>query len=259
MSVCVITAQMFYEDVYITPTDAQLLVLEGPPSIESLKIADFLERQFYIDDWIGLWLKSSEWNPEDLPLCVSESIICDPKLQKKYVSSVKDAIIRNDIQWLQRHCILPVESGWNVVNFHTVTMDMFDFLWSKSKVPLKLCSFLAQSRNLEIWTRFVNEYGPDSCIEDVAKQQWYAGFEYCVTEGAVLEDVVKYCVRSAKMFKLITVYNPEATAEAWEEFCLQRILSRVEDVILVEEWFFVHGYKTEYTNVTYMPNVCTAF
>ena len=44
---------------------------------------------------------------------------------------------------------------------------------------------------------------------------------------------------------LVTLCNPEATQEAWGEFCLQRQLSRVEDVALVEEWFFVHGFRSE--------------
>lgn len=236
-------------DLSIHPTAEQLTLLAGPPSLASLKAADFLGRQSYIDEWIAVWLESSEWNPAQLPLCVSESIVTVPKIRTKYRRAVKAAIVRNDLPWLQIHCILPVESSWKVVNFCTVTTTMFEFLSGIIQAPLNLCPFVAASRNLAIWKLFVDEYGPDSCIEQVAQQQWYDGLKYCVEEGAELHDVVKHCVRSAALFRLVTLYNPRATPEAWREFRLQRMLSRVEDEALVEEWFFVHGYKTEYKNV----------
>jgi len=251
---------LFYEDVSIEPTEEQQALLEGPPTIEALKAADFLGKQYYIDDWIMGWLKSDKWKPSELPLCVSESIICDPKLQKIYNKSVKHAIVQNRVHWLELHTLLPVEHCWNIVDFHTVSQPMFDFLWSRDKIPAALCPFVAHSQNMHCWKIFVDEYGPDYCIEHVAKQQWYDGFEYCVEEGAELQDIVKHCVRSAKMFRLVTLYNPEATTEAWEEFCLQRMLARVEDVPLVEEWFFVHGFKNEYKNVGHLRNVsCVTF
>tara|TARA_B110000977_G_scaffold201371_1_gene295629 strand:+ start:3793 stop:4554 length:762 start_codon:yes stop_codon:yes gene_type:complete len=251
---------LFYEDVSIEPTEEQLEILEGPPTIKALKTADFLAKQMYIDDWIMGWLKSDEWESSELPLCVSESIICDPKLQKKYCKSIKHAIVHNNVQWLERHYILPIDNCWNVVNFQLIKDAMFDFLWTQTPIPVTLCPFVAQSKNIHFWKTFVDEYGPDCCIEHAARQQWYEGLEYCVDEGAELQDVVQHCVRSARMFRLVTLCNPAATTQAWEEFCLQRMLARVEDVPLVEEWFFVHGFKREYKNVSHLQNDnCIAF
>ena len=236
---------MFASDVEITPTPEQQQLLLGPQTVSSLKAADFIGNQQYIDQWIVMWLTSTAWDSAELPLCISESIICDKQLQQLYKQHVCQALIENNIDWMQTHYIVPLTHIWSFVDFEQVSQMMFDFLWGQAKVPLLLGTFVAYARKLHQWRVFVDIYGPDACIDYAARQQWYGGLEYCVTEGAELKDIVKYCVRSAQLFRLVTLYNPEATSEAFEEFCLQRMLCRVEDVALVEEWFFVHGYKVQ--------------
>ena len=88
-------------------------------------------------------------------------------------------------------------------------------------------------------------YGPTKCLKDVVQSFWSEGTRYCLAEGADVdaEDVVKYCVRSADIFRQVTMCNPPATLEAYEEFKFQRMLNRIEDVPLVEEWFWIHGFK----------------
>lgn len=236
---------MFSGDTSIHATKEQLELLAGPRTINSLKTADFLGDQPYIDQWVRFWLTTNAWQPIELPLCVTESIICDKKLYRKYKKNVQQRVVQNDVEWLHCHYIVACNKIWNVVNFVTVPIYMFELLWIHAPIPLALCPFVAHSQQLSMWRTFVDKYGPEVCIEDAAKQQWYDGVEYCVEQGCEVKDVVKHCVRSSRLFRLVTLCNPEATQEAWGEFCLQRQLSRVEDVALVEEWFFVHGFRSE--------------
>jgi hypothetical protein len=228
---------------WIVATSAQVEQLKGPFTIASLKTADFLGRQPYIDAWIGDWLASDATALDDLPLCVAESILCDSALARTYNRHVQLAILRNDVVWLRQHAVVPLVHIWNVVDFHTVSDTMFDYLWQWQSVPLRLSAFVSSGQDLYKWRRFVDAHGPSLCIKDAAQQQWWEGVQYCVDEGAELQDIVQYCVRSAALFRLVTLTNPRATVEAWDSFRLQRALRRVEDVPLVEEWFWTHGYK----------------
>lgn len=251
-------SQMFSDDdsdvCLIVPTKTQLELLNGPLTLASLNAADFLGRQPYIDRWIRVWLTSDEWQPDELPLCVSESIICDRRLRRTYNLHVRQAILRNDVGWLQQHCIVPPTKVWSVVTFETVSPIMFDYLWDIAPTPFELSSFVSHARDLNQWQLFVDHHGPDKCIVDAAQQQWYEGVEYCVNEGAALEHIVQYCFRSARLFRLVTLTNPGANEEAWQAFCLQRMLRRVEDEPLVEQWFWTHGYKSQYKHNTPLPN-----
>ncbi len=228
----------------IKPTKKQIQLLNGPLSIKSLIAADFLARQTYIDIWIKNWFTHNRYEKNDLPLCVSESIICDKKLKKKYKFYFKHAIINNDYTWISTHSVVPV-NVWSVVEFLTVSNKIFNMLWELSPVPFDLCAFVVQSRNMYFWKLFVDLHGPTQCLRNVVQSLWSEGTRYCLAEGADVdsEDVVKYCIRSSDIFRQVTMCNPPATLEAYEEFKLQRLLNRIEDVPLIEEWFWIHGFK----------------
>ena len=66
-----------------TPHQLQLLAKPWTSSLNTLKAADFLGRQDYIDWWIKHWLVNNDDLPLPLPLCVEESIHCNSKLRKK--------------------------------------------------------------------------------------------------------------------------------------------------------------------------------
>ena len=131
------------------------------------------------------------------------------------------------------------------MNFSTVSDELFDVLWRVSPVPLNLCAFVVQSRRMYIWKRFVESHGASASLRDAVQQFWSEGTAHCLFEGADVEskDYVRLCVRHENIFRQITACNPPATQEAWEEFLLQRLLNRVENVHLVEEWFWIHGYR----------------
>jgi len=228
----------------IIPTREQLQALAGPKNIDSVKAADFLGKQDYIDEWICSWFTRNEWLSDELPLCVSESIICDRKLKREYEKVVRAAVVRSDTEWLRFHYIVPA-NVWSVVNFMSVSDELFDVLWCVSPVPLNLCAFVVQSRRMYIWKRFVESHGASAPLRDAVQQFWSEGTAYCLSEGADVdsEDYVRLCVRHERVFRQISVCNPPATQEAWEEFLLQRLLNRVENVNLVEEWFWIHGYR----------------
>lgn len=228
----------------IQPTEEQTRLINGPLNIKSLCAADFLGRQTYIDIWIKDWFNHNLYEKNQLPLCVSESIICDKKLKRKYKKKFKDAVLNNDYRWVSTHNIVPV-NVWSVVDFLKVSNEMFDTIWSIQPAPFDLGIFIIQSRRMHFWKPFVQLYGPTKCLKDVVQSLWSEGTRYCLAEGADVdsEDVVKYCVRSADIFRQVTMCNPPATLEAYEEFKLQRLLKRIEDVILVEEWFWIHGFK----------------
>lgn len=229
----------------IKATPAQQKILNGPKTLDSLKAADFLGRQAYIDNWIKDWLRHNRYKDIEVPLCVSESIICDASLKRKYEKAVREAVILNHAEWLQKHFIVPVDI-WSVVDFLTVSEAVFDVLWRASPAKKHLCEFIVQSRRMSFFKCFVDEYGPTVCLRDVIQTRWLPAVEYCLSEGADIEteDVVQYCVRFPKIFRAVTLYNPPATREAYDEFRLQCILKRVEDVPLVEEWFWIHGFQT---------------
>jgi hypothetical protein len=228
----------------IHPTKEQIRLLNGPLSIKSLNAADFLGRQTYIDTWIKDWFKHNLYKKNELPLCVSESIICYKKLKKKYKKKFKHAVIKNDYEWISTHSVVPV-NVWSVVEFLNVSDKMFDTLWSIQPAPADLGIFIIQSRRMHFWKPFVDLHGPTQCLKNVVQSLWSEGTRYCLAEGADVdsEDVVKYCIRSSDIFRQVTMCNPPATLEAYEEFKLQRLLNRIEDVPLIEEWFWINGFK----------------
>jgi len=229
----------------INATTAQQQILDGSKTIDSLKVADFLGQQSYINDWIKEWLQHSRYTKAQLPLCVSESIICDSSLRRVYKKAVRQAVISNGAEWLQKHCIVPVDV-WSVVDFLTVSEAVFDVLWCISPAKKSLCEFIVQSRRMPFLKSFVREYGPSVCLRAVMQMRWLPAVEYCLLEGANIEtkDVVQYGVRFPEIFRAVTLYNPPAVQEAYDEFQLQRLLNRVEDVPLVGEWFWIHGFRT---------------
>lgn len=228
----------------IVPTEEQLQLLAGPKTIASVKAADFLARQEYIDDWIHDWLGHCHWKVEELPLCISESIICDRKLKCVYKKAFRAAVVRNDTLWVKNHAIVSADV-WSVVEFETICDEMFDLLWNLCPVPFKWCAFVAQARRMHFWRPFVDLHGPTKTLRDAVQQFWSDGTAYCLAEGADVtsQDFVKLCVRNENVFRQVTFCNPPATQEAWEEFLLQCLLNRVENVPLVEEWFWIHGYR----------------
>ena len=230
----------------ITTTPAQKQLLEGPKTLASLKAADFLGRQSYIDDWIMDWLLHNRYTEDQLPLCVSESIVCDSSLKRVYKRAVCQAVLTNRAVWLQKHYIVPVDV-WSVVDFLSVSDPVFDVLWRGKPAKKSLCAFIVQSRRLHFLRTFVRKYGPSVCLRNVIETRWLPAVQYCLLEGADIEsdDVVQYCVRFPEMFRAVTLYNPPATQEAYDEFQLQRMLNRVEDVPLVEEWFWVQGFRVQ--------------
>ena len=231
-------------EIEVTPTQQKLLA--GPKTLDSLKVADFLGRQTYIDDWIRDWLLHNQYTEAELPLCVSESIVCDSSLRRVYKKAVRQAVVSNRVEWLQKHYIVPTDL-WAVVDFLSVSEAMFDVLWCQKPAKKSLCAFIVQSRRLPFLERFVREYGPTDCLQHVMQTRWLPAVEFCLAEGADIEtrDVVQYCVRFPELFRAVTLYNPPATQEAYDEFLLQRLLHRVEDVPLVEEWFWIHGFRSQ--------------
>ena len=224
-------------------TGAQRTALDGPKTLESVEAADFLGKQEYIDEWIVYWLETNQWSANQLPLCISESIICDFKLKKLYKRAVSASVLRGDVNWLRKHYVVPVKL-WNIVDFELVSNDMFDLLWSMAPIPFKWCAFVVQSRRMYLWRRFVDRYGALECLRDAVQSLWSDGTAYCLSEGADVtsQDYVRLCVRSAKVFNMVTQCNPVATKEAYEEFLLQCKLGRVQDVPLVEQWFWINGF-----------------
>jgi len=227
----------------INITPAQQQILDGPKTIDSLKVADFVGCQSYIDDWIKDWLQHNCYVETEIPLCVAESIICDASLRCVYQKAVRNAVILKGVEWLQKHCIVAVDV-WSVVDFLSVAEVVFDVLWRVSPAKKSLCEFIVQSRRMPFLKSFVREYGPSVCLRAVMQTRWLPAVEYCLLEGADIQDVVQYCVRFPEIFRAVTLYNPPATQEAYDEFRLQCLLNRVEDVPLVEEWFWINGFRT---------------
>ena len=76
----------------IIPTREHLRALACPKTLDAVKAADFLGKQDYIDEWIRSWFTRNEWLSDELPLCVSESIICDRKLKREYKKVLRAAV-----------------------------------------------------------------------------------------------------------------------------------------------------------------------
>jgi hypothetical protein len=233
-------------DWRIVPTEEQSAHLEKPwaHSLVALKTADFLARQDYIDWWIGEWLFQTHFAPEELPLCVSESIHCDRKLRRRLAHGIKNAIVLGDVQYIKGHNLIPDAVVWNYVDFDTVSEDMFATLAAMTVVPKRLSPFVVASRRLSILEHFVDKHGPTLPLRDCICHQWSRAVQWLLEEGAEIEDdCVGLALRHAEIFRQVTLYNPPAKESDWKEFLLQCTLKRVPDVPLVEEWFWIHGFK----------------
>lgn len=236
------------DDCCIRATEEQRVLLSefrGPHDINALRTADFLGRQEYIDQWIVAWLNVNDVCVDALPLCVSETLHCNARLFKFYRHKLKHAIASNRTEWVRSHYIVNIDDPWNFVMFDCVSLPMFDGLSEHCPVPFETAAFVALARRLPIWRAFVREYGPDACIVYAVRSEWLLGVEHCIDEGANIEhvDIVRYCVRSRDIFRCVTQVPTLATQEAYKEFIFQRMLGRVENVPLVEEWFFCNGFK----------------
>jgi len=227
----------------ITASIDQLQLINGPPSISALKAADFLGIQNYVDEWIKNWLLSMDFDILQLPLCVEESIYCDKKLRKIYQISCQNAVMRNDLNWLQQHLVVPFSARiWNFVDFSTVNNDLFDFIWDRIPVQASLADFIAGSKNMHIWGKFTQKYNLDYCAEIAIKQGWIDGVKHCIENGCQIEPLIKDSLKSGRMFKIIVLYNPKPSLEDYQEFILQKMIGRIEDIPIVEEYFFCHGF-----------------
>lgn len=231
---------------YLEATPEQIERLNGPKTISSLLAADFLGNQAYIDDWIFDWSQRNDIDINKLPLCVSESIICFKKIKRHYNRYVRAAIVANDYDWMKTHYILAYKKAWNYVCFDTIHEQLFDCMWDVKPPVFELISFVCSARRIHLWDKFVFFYGPTQCLRTALCQGWEEGIGCCLNMGADIcsEDFIKDSIRlSPKIFRALSECNPPATKEAFEEFKLQKMLKRIPDVALVEEFFWIRGFK----------------
>ena len=230
-------------EIQATSEQTRLLSTPWVFSLDALMAADFVADQLYINWWILNWLKTNTVHLHQIPLCVSESIHCDAKLMKMYIRNIRSAIVNDNWEYLQKHTIIDVQL-WNVVDFSLVTSRIFDLLWSKSPATLDLLPFAVKTQRLTMVATFVNQYGPTQCLRECVIQQWSEGVRLCLAEGAEIKgDCVGLAVRHPGIFRQLTECNPLTTVEHWKEFQLQRILKRIPDVPLTEEWFWINGFR----------------
>jgi len=227
----------------ITGTVDQLQLINGTPTIAALKAADFLGNQEYIDSWIKNWLVSMDFDILQLPLCVENTLLCDRNMMNIYHVSCQESVMRNDLNWLQQHLVIPFSSRiWNFVDFSTVSNNLFDFIWNRLPVQASLADFVAGSKNMYVWKKFTHKYNVDYCAEIAIKQGWVEGVKHCIENGCQIEPLIKDSLKSGRMFKIIALYNPKPTKEDYQEFILQKMLKRIEDIPLVEEFFYCNGF-----------------
>tara|TARA_B100001059_G_scaffold192918_1_gene196526 strand:+ start:2852 stop:3574 length:723 start_codon:yes stop_codon:yes gene_type:complete len=236
-------------DFVLEPTAEQQAALDAPLSVanlDGLLAADFLGKQDYIRRWILAWLESNDVDPETLPLCIGESIQCFPKTARKYTCRLKEAIFFNDLDYLQRHYLwLDGVWHWTYADFRNMRSDVFDFLWSKAKVPAELLGFVCAGRDPYTWLSVVEEYGPTPCLAIAIGQKWVDGVRTCLDYGADIhaQDFVPMALKNADIFRMVTDCNPPATDQAWQSFQVRKKFGGIPDVPLVEQWFYTHGYK----------------
>lgn len=231
--------------VSIEPTPLQLAQLCGPPTLESVKVADFLGKQDYIDRWILDWFHRNDYSPADLPLCIYETLSCFPKMKRKYKRCWLEAIFNNNVEWLKKHNIIDMKPNWSKVDFYTVSDEMFEYLFELKPVPFLTLPFVVITQRLGLFKTFADHHGLTKCLACACKQRWPEAVKYCVDNGADLsvEDFVSCCILCSETFRLITESGGHATKVGYDEFVFQKMLGRVPDVFLVEEFFWIHGFK----------------
>lgn len=233
-------------DWRLIPTQEQSSHLQKPwtSSVSALKSADFLARQDYIDWWIDDWLRQTVLCPDELPMCVSESIHCSQKLRGKLASGIKNAVVHGDVHYIKTHNLIPSAVVWNYVDFETVSEDMFVTLMASTPVPKRLSPFVVAAHRLSILEHFVDNHGPTLPLRDCICHQWLPAVRWLLEEGAEInDDCVGLAVRHAEIFREVTLYNPPAKESDWKEFLLQCTLKRVPNIPLVEEFFWCKGFK----------------
>jgi len=232
----------------IIATTEQIKQLNGPKTIQSLKTADFLGNQDYINRWIMDWTQRNDIDKDVLPLCVELSILTIAKIKKHYHRYVRAAVVSHDIDWIFSHYIVPYDRVWNYVSFQYIPRGIFAQLWHLNPVPFELESFICSSKRIELWSSFVDMYGPTECLTVALAQRWSDGVIQCLNEGADLsaKDFIRDAIlMDSKIFRAISSCNPPATAEAYEDFKLWKRMHRIQDVALVEEFFWINGFREE--------------
>lgn len=234
------------DECEIVPTSDQLRELAGPATISSLKVADFLGRQDYINWWIVDWLDRNDISPDDLPLCVSETLVCFPEMKRHYCKRVRKAVRRNDDKWVENHFIVPFDA-WGAVRFNNISDKLFDILWKAAPHPEKFSCFIVETRRLYFLERVIDTYGSQSVLEDCVAQLWYEGVDLCIISGANVNeaDVISKSMLCPKLFKLLIECGAVATPRDYVNFKIQRIMKRLPDVALVEEWLWTQGFRDE--------------
>lgn len=235
------------DDIFnIVASDEQLRLLNGPKTIRSLKTADFLGDQNYINEWIMEWSQTNHIDRDSLPLCVDQTILTFPKIRKHYNRYVRAAVVSHDIDWIDKHYIVAYERVWNYVSFESIPYRLFSQLWHLNPVPFEMESFICSPRRLDIWSVFVDKYGPTECLMVSLRQRWSEGAAHCIDEGADLcayDFIREAMLLDPEIFRSISSCNPPATAEAYSDFKLWRNMHRIKDVPLVEEFFWINGFK----------------
>lgn len=248
---------MDIEEIFeITPTLPQTLLLSEQRDVHNLsalRTADFLGRQDYIDQWIVKWFECLDIPHSLLPLCVSETLHVQQRLQRRYRRLLVANIASNNLQWVQTHYIAQLDdfNPWNYVLFKQVSTELFQYLWGKMPVPLNIADFVVQARKIDLWEIVVAHHGATATITTAVRGEWLLGVQHCIDEGANIEkmDVVQYCVRHTDIFNCVTQVPTCATPEAFREFVFQKHLGRVGNE--VEEWFFCHGYQRQILRSTF--------
>lgn len=234
-------------DFVLTTTPEQDAHMSQPwkSSLAALKTADYLGRQDYIDWWIKDWLKTRKSQKiHELPLCVTESLHCDSKLMRRYTKAITNAIFVADFIYLKSHYVIPDPIVWNYVDFNTVSDEMFYFLAPTTNIPKRLSPFIVASQRLNFLEVFVNQHNPTLPLRDAICHKWVGAVSWLLSEGAdITGDCVGMAVKHSRIFDLVTKYNPDAKESDWQEFLLQRTLKRVPDIPLVEQWFYINGFK----------------
>ena len=229
----------------IVATPEQLEHLAGAKTIDSLKAADFMGDQTYIDEWIDHWLQHNNYMPEQLPLCVSESLFCFKRNKRNYKRLQCSAIQNNNVEWLEKHNVNKIKHNWTIVDFLTVSNEMFQYLWQLNPIKINLLDFVVQARRLEMFKTFANHHGLTTCLDETLSQNWLEGAQYCIDYGADLskKDCVAMCLMSSRLFIIVTEAGGYATQSGFDQFQFQKKLGRIPDIIRVEEFFWINGFK----------------
>lgn len=232
-------------DVKLEATAEQRIILEGPMTLKSLNVADFLGMQDYINKWIKKWLKDDN-GPSPLPLCVENTLHCYKKLFRLYTKATVRAVAIGNIDWMRSHYIVAFQDIWKYVDYETINPNMFTFLALYYFPPFEDVSFVCGGRNIDTWKLFVDNYGASECLDTALKQRFSEGIVYCIDMGADLDrpEILKLALRLDPMpLTHLLMFNPPVSEAAYEDFLLWRSIGAIKDVARLEEYFWVNGFK----------------